>query len=146
MRKLIVFITLVVIAMSAAPAGATSDPAYFAAYSNHGTLPYKTWKALDASYFETIQNGVVELNGATFSPTITGLINISGICQLKNPPGLWVMAITVNGSAYYVISANDPIETIDITLPAGDMVISSYQEYTGGANAIKCALLFDAVP
>jgi hypothetical protein len=146
MKQFVLLSLVLVLLFSASPAQATTDPAYYAAFSDHGTLPVRTWKAIDASYFEVIQNGVVELNGATFVPTISGLIHISGTCQLKNPPGVWLMAIDVDGSTHYVIDSRDTVETIDITLPAGNIFIASYQEYAGGANAIKCALLFEAIP
>jgi hypothetical protein len=145
MKRLIILLLAAVLLSAQTP---SAQPAYYAinSFKPGATLAYKTWTPLTASYFTDIRDGVVTLSGSEFLPTAgVSLIQISGTCMLKRNPGLWVMAVTVNGEPYYVIDTDGTIETINITVPAGTIIVSAYQEAVGGTNAIKCQLLFDAV-
>ena len=143
MKKMIVFCILAALLLSGKQP--VPSAAYYSSINLGPVLIYQQWKNLDTAYFTDIRNGVVTLSGDTWTPAYTGLINVSGTCNLKRAPGIWALNLIVSGQPYQLINTDKLFESFSVAVPSGPMQIAAYQENTAAANAIKCTILFEAV-
>ena len=103
------------------------------------------WLYMDEDMFSDKREGFVRLNGDVFSPTWTGLVKVSGACNLKLDAALFIILLETDKKSYRLVTGDDIAGSFSTTIPAEPMKIQVFQNSTHGANGLRCNLLFQAV-
>lgn len=143
MKKLITISLLAILLLSFQVAN--TSPAYYSSPDLGPALRYQTWTYIDTSFFSDIRNGVVTLSGNSFTPQgWTGLINVSGTCTTKRPPGYIALVLQAGSKFYVLVESGNTTNSFAIAVDANVTHLSVYQSDPSAANPIKCTVLFEA--